>query len=107
MYININSRLFKEDPAKRFSAHSKCSPDIWRQVWHRYKLLGYTKDEAREYLSMILKVQIEPYSFNRWVERTEIYLIAQMALKEGVQQVNSNFFGKHRDFVEKETTKNK
>jgi len=107
MYIDINRNLFKEDPAERFSVYFKCSPDVWRKVWHRYKFLDYTKEEAREYLSMILRVPIEQRPFNRWAERTEVYLKAQIALDKGIKQVNSNFFGKHKDFVENEINKNK
>lgn len=107
MKININSRLFKDDPAKRFSDSFKCDPEVWRRVWQKYKFLDYTRDEAKEYLVLILKVPIHTQRFDRWVERTEIYLKAQIALKDGVQEVSSDFFGKHKDFVEKETTKNK
>jgi len=107
MYVNIRARLFKEDPAKRFATRFKCSPEVWRKLWHRYKILEYTKSEAREYLSIILKIPIDSERFDRWVQRTEIYLRAQIALDEGCKQVNSEFFGKHKDFVEKEITKNK
>ncbi len=107
MYINIKGRLFKKDPCIRFATYFKCHPDVWREVWHKYKILDYTKTQAKEYLIITLKRPVDNKCFNRWIDRTEIYIKAQIAVNKGAKQVDSQYFGKYKDFVEKELTKNK
>lgn len=106
MKINIRKRIFVEDPALRFSRSLHCSPNVWREVWKRYKFLDYTKEEAREYITITLNKKISKKRFNRWVDRTEVYTKAQLILKKDVKEVSSEYFGKLKDFVENQVTKN-
>jgi len=106
MYIDIKKRIFKTDPAKRFAKYHKCDENTWRNVWYKYKMLEYTKNEAKEYLTLLINTPVTHKKFNRWVERTEVYLKSQIAIQKGAITIHTDFFGKHKTFVEKELTKN-
>ena len=106
MIISLDRRLFKEDPVYRFSRSFKCTPDTWRNVWRKHKILDYSEDEAYEYLVFILRVNIRKERFKRWVKRTEAYNKAQVAIKKGATQVKKEYFGNLQEFVLREITKN-
>lgn len=107
MYINIKKLLFTKDPAIRFSVYFKCKESIWREVWKKYKILGFTEKEANAYLTIKINKEIEARRFKRWINRTEVYILAQNAVKSGAKEVNIKYFAPYDEFVRKEIFKNK
>lgn len=104
--VSINRRLFCEDPRKRFARVFNCHFDVWADAWRRYKYLDYSIEESREYLIFILKKPISRIRMKRWIDRTEAYNKAQVALKKGVKEVQEDYFGKLAPMIIREINKN-
>lgn len=45
-------------------------------------------------------VDISEKTIRRWVYRTEIYAQAQKAISKGAQQCDTEYFEKHKDYLE-------
>lgn len=82
------------------------SPNLWREMWYRYKQLRYTENEAYEYLLLVTREPIRKERFQRWLKRTEVYNKAQVAIKSGAKEISPDYFGKFTFFVENEINKN-
>jgi len=113
MIIKIKeSELFTKEPNIRFSVQYKVEPTIWTELWKRYKLLGYSINELREYYELITKKKLHEdndvanFYLTRWIWRTEVFSIAQPAIKKGAETVVSSYFGDYEWDVIKELTKN-
>lgn len=107
MIINIrNSILFTVDPDIRFSKQYGNQPGTLKDIYRRYKILGYTIPELCDFYEMKTGNKSTQKSMKRWIWRTEIYIIALPAINSGAQVVTSAFFKKHEWRVIKEITKN-
>ncbi len=100
------SELFTIDPDLRFARQYGVSKGVWKELWRRNKLLGYTNKELREYFLLKTGKQIAHKSMNRWIMRTEIYSKTKPVLDMGCESLNSNYFEKLEWFVIKELLKN-
>jgi len=106
-FISVTRKLFTEDPATRFAREFDRPADCWRETWRRYKELEYTRDEAYEYLLIAAKCPVRRERFRRWLDRTEVYNLAQVAIRNGIEEMHIRYFGKLGPFVLKELTKNR
>jgi hypothetical protein len=107
MIIKISqSDLFKRDPDIRFAREYGLEKGFWKELWRRYKLLGYTSQELAEYYELKTKRTANLTSIRRWIWRTEIYSIARPAIDMGAQAVNSKLFGQFEQELIKELHKN-
>jgi hypothetical protein len=106
MILNITkSKIFKVDPSIRFSKEYGLPNDVWAEVWRRYKLLGYSNGDLRDYLFLKYARNISFDAMRRWIYRGELYMISKPLLKEGVKCVNSHIFGDWEEYVMNELTK--
>ncbi len=104
--ISMARCIFTDDPAIRFGRTFGTSPDVWRETWRRLRMLDYSNEEAYEYLMFALRRRMRREQFNRWLARTEVYNLAQVALRKGAREVHPYYFGRHTDFVLRELAKN-
>lgn len=93
MIIRLNSKLFTIDPDMRFANEQELPRGFWNDLWRRYKLLGYTPVEIKEYYNLKAKRQTDAITIHRWIFRTEIYFKAQPFVKKGVQVASTEIFG--------------
>lgn len=106
MIIDITqSKLFMTEPDERFSREFNLPRGMWKELWKRYILMGYTQAELREYFFIKTKRQLSEPSVCRWIIRTRIYSITAPVVKMGAKHVNSNIFGDLEPYVLKEMTK--
>lgn len=99
------SEIFYVDPDLRFAKFNHVNNGLWKELWRRYKILGYTKTELAEYFELKTKKTISNQNIKRWIFRTEIYSLTKPMVDKGCEAVNSNFFGDLEWFVIKELTK--
>jgi hypothetical protein len=101
MKVELNHRLFNEDPYKAFSKRYNCHPKLWyeiynqRYVWHQYEV-----PILCEYFKLKTKMDINDRTIRRWIKRTEIYNKAQDAIRKGARVVSYSYFD--RILTEKE-----
>lgn len=106
MLIHINkSKLFTLDPAIRFGREFNVKPEIWKELWRRYKLLSYTVPELVEYLHIKTGRQTNTKTIKRWIVRTEIYGATKLARDKGATTVVSSYFNDLETEVLRELTK--
>jgi hypothetical protein len=100
------SELFTIDPDIRFSNINHVELGLWKEMWRRFKILGYTTKELQEYYELKTKKQISSKSVKRWILRTDIYSRTKPIIDMGCESLNSNFFDELEWFVVKELIKN-
>lgn len=100
------SELFTTDPDIRFSRVNNVSTGLWKELWRRYKLLGYTIQDLEDLYLLKTHKTISRKSLKRWVFRTEIYSKIKPVLDMGCESVNSSYFNELEWFVVKELLKN-
>lgn len=106
MIINITkSRIFTVDPATRFSSEYGLSNKVWYEIWRRYKLLDYTNEELRDYIFVKYIRNLDYKTMYRWINRAEVYTIANPLIKKGVVHVNSSIFNIYEEYVINELTR--
>jgi len=106
MIVDLSkSKLFTVHPDDRFAREYQVPKGVWTELWKRYKLLSYDVPELCEYFLIKTKIKASPRNINRWIIRTELYMIASPVLKLGACHVNSNIFGFFEDIVLDEFTK--
>lgn len=94
MILNITqSKLFTVEPARRFANEHHVSPDIWKELWRRYKFQEYTISELCEIYYIKVGKPIRQRSIRRWIFRMEVYIKTKPMIDKGAQAVNSSFFG--------------
>lgn len=86
------SKLFKVNPDVRFSKEYAVPEGVWTEVWRRYKLMGYSQADIKDYLFIKYARGVSYTTIGRWIVRTEIFSIANPLIKKGVRHVNSEIF---------------
>lgn len=105
MIIDLRkSKLFTDDPAKRFSKTNAVKPKLFEDLMYRYSLQGYTVPDLCIYFHIKVGVPISQRKMHEWIFRHKIYLRAQDALKIGSYIVNTNFFGDLEDRLSRKLT---
>ena len=102
----LKSKLFTIDPAIRFANEYDVDVRLWNDVWRRHTLLGYSNSELCEFIHFKTGRKPKASSIRRWVIRTEIYCLANHAVRMGVRVVQSEYFGKFEQAVLDELMKN-
>ncbi len=97
-----SSKLFTQDPARRFAREYRITEDIWRDLWRRYNLLDYSIPELCEVFYIKVGRPIKRQKMNNWIFKGKIYTLTRDKLKVGIQAVNSTFFGELEERVIKE-----
>jgi len=98
MIVNLKNQIFQIDPDVRFSEVNNVPRGTWTKIWYRYKWLGYSRGECLEYYIIFTKgKRIGAKSFNRWITRSELYLLAQEAIKLKMQDVHISHFGELKE----------
>jgi len=87
------SKLFTKDPAIRFSNQYNVPLNLWKELWKRYKLLGYDVPELCEVFLIKTGNKINNEAMGDWLFKGEIYMMTNDKVKMGVQAVTSEFFG--------------
>lgn len=106
MIINITcSRIFTVDPAIRFAKEYALPQESWNELWRRYKLLGYSNGDLRDYLFIKYARNLKHASMYRWIARGEIYTVTKPLVKLGVEHVNSSIFGDYEEYLMNELVK--
>lgn len=107
MLIHLHkSKLFTQEPAKRFAKEFNVSEKLWIECWLKYKLYDLKIPELCEYIQIKTGRKPSYNSINRWIVRTEIYSISREAYKMGAKTVVSSFFGVYEENVKQELLKN-
>ena len=102
----LKSKLFTIDPAQRFAKEYDVKPKLWNEVWRRHTLLQYSNSELCEFIRIKTGRKPKNGSVKRWIIRTEIYCLANHAMRMGVRVVQSEYFGKFEQDVIDELTRN-
>jgi len=100
------SILFTQDPAVRFSKRYDKPVELWKEIYRRYKIMGYTVEEAGDLYHVKTGSRINSKALRRWIWRSEIYEMSIPVVKRGCEVVKSDFFKHHEDYVVSELTKN-
>lgn len=106
MILNLQDSKFFQDPDPRFAKEHALPLGTWKELWRRYKLLDYSNGDLRDYLFVKFARNLSYNSMERWIVRSEVYVIARPVLERGAIAVNSNIFGIYEQFVLDEVTKN-
>lgn len=107
MIISLKkSILFTRDPDLRFAKEYNLPVGVWRDLWKRYKLYGYTIKDVCDFYEMKTNRKTNYTAMSRWIWRSEIYSKVHPLMNKGVELVTSEFFGNDEDQVIKEITKN-
>jgi hypothetical protein len=99
--------MFKVEPAKRFRDQFGVEEKVWRDLWHKRKMLDYSITECVEWFSLETQKDIGIFSMIRWFDREEIYLRAQVFLARDIDQIDSKLFNEFKTKVEFLLNKNK
>lgn len=108
MLINLTkSKLFTLSPEVRFSKEYGLQPEVWRELWKRHSFHEYNLRDLCDYFELKTNGRkTSPQSMQRWLWRTYVYMKAQGVMKEGVEMVQSEFFGNFEVDVIRELLKN-
>lgn len=107
MIISIRkSILFTVDPDIRFAKEYNLPQGTLKEIYRRYKLLGYTTRELCEFYTMKTGRKTSHDAMSRWMWRTDIYTVTLPAIEKGAEMVNSSIFKENEWKVIKEITKN-
>lgn len=99
------SQLFTTDPAKRFADRYDVPESVWKEMWGRHVLLGYTTAEMAGLYQVLTGKKINKRAVKRWLTRTHIYTLTIPVLKQGTEAVTLEFFGKYQRDVLNEVIK--
>lgn len=101
MKINLDNKVFKEDPYLAFAKRHEASPKLWYEIYNqRYLWHNYEIPILCEYFKLKTKLEINERTIRRWIKRTEVYNHAQRAIKKGVKEVAPHYFDKYVTEVE-------
>ena len=107
MIIRLSeSKLFTTHPSFRFADKYLVSPDIYQELWRRYRLLEYSIPELCEFYYIKVGTPIDKAYMDKWMFRGAVYMKAQEVMKKGVECVNSEFFGDYERRLIEELLKN-
>jgi hypothetical protein len=107
MIINLKqSVLFTVHPDVRFSKEYGIEQGLWREMYRRYKILDYTLVDLGDFYHVKTGKQVTKQTLLRWIWRTDVYYRANAVMEEGVEVVQSEFFGIFEYEVIKELLKN-
>lgn len=101
--IQLNHRIFTEDPHKAFATRYNVSPKLWYEIyntrfmWHQYEI-----PILCEYFKLKTQIDVHERTIRRWIKRTQLYNKAQIAKRRGAREVNTDFF--REEVTEKELT---
>lgn len=99
------SQLFITDPSIRFAKEYGVPHTLWKEMWRRYKDLEYTVADLCDYFELKTKRRPKSNSIRRWLRRSMIYWLANIAIKKGAHAVVSEYFEEYEQDVIKEITK--
>lgn len=106
MIIDLSqSKLFTIDPDIRFAKEYLLPPGTWKELWRRYKLLDYTNGDLRDYLFVKHARNLSFNSMNRWIIRSEIFMLSRPILEKGARMVNSGIFLEYEQYILDELVK--
>lgn len=106
MLIKLHeSKLFKIDPAIRFSQEYRVNQNIWNEVWKRH-LAEYDLEALAGYIVYKTGHRIKTKKLRRWLIKTEIYCRANHIMLMGVRVVHSEYFGIYEKVVLEEVLRN-
>lgn len=106
MLIDLKkSNLFTKDPDKRFCEEYLVPLGTWMELWRRYKMLGYTQADLKDYFFIKYGRSMDFVTIARWIKKNEIYDIAKIVTERGGQMVNTDRFGEYEQYVIDEITK--
>lgn len=88
-----SSKLFTVHPAVRFANTYKISPDIFYDLWRRYRLLDYSMAELCEIYYIKVGKPIKKKKMDEWIFKAKVYFKTEKLVKGGLVSVNSDFFG--------------
>lgn len=107
MIIHLRkSVLFTVSPDKRFAKEHNLPEGFWTEVWRRKVFLEYSNKDICDYYTAKTGRKTTKQAMARWLWRSEVYSRAHTVIVQGVQVVNSDFFGRHEMAVVKELLKN-
>ncbi len=107
MIIDLSqSKFFTQDPDIRFAKEYLLPLGAWKEGWRRYQLLEYTQSDLRDYFFMKYGRRLSWNSLNKWIIKTEVYIVSRPVLERGAKVVNSDIFGKHEQYILEEVTRN-
>lgn len=106
MILDLNRRIFSEDPEARFLAKKVANrkKGLLASLYYRYIDLDYTLDEVAEYYRIKTGHAIARQVVRLWMIHIRIYNRAQEAKDLGIKQVGSQWFGDDAKRVEYEYT---
>lgn len=100
MIIRLDkSKLFTVAPEKRFAKEFNVSETVWRDCWVKYKALQLTVPELRSYIEIRTGRKPSSMSVKRWIDRSEIYVLSNVAKKNGASVVVASYFREYEDVV--------
>lgn len=90
--IELTSPIFKIKPTIKFGETMGVSPFFWENMWYRYKYLGYTRRDLKEWFQLKSGKHISKKTIGRWILRQELYDDAKLAMKAGAKIVTITYF---------------
>lgn len=97
--IELTSPIFKVKPTHKFAETMGVSALFWENMWFRYRWLGYSKRDLKEWFELKAGKPISKKTIGRWVIRQELYDDAHLAVKKGATVVTIHYFRRHIDFI--------
>ena len=98
--IEITSTIFTKKPTILFAETMNVRANTWEIMYYKYKWLGYSKRELKEWFELKYNPQKISYkTIDRYVKRQEIYDDVHFAVKKGVRLVNIHFFKRHQQDI--------
>jgi len=101
-----NSDLFTRDPDRRFSEAQGVRPGVWRDLYRRRKLMGYSVQDIRDFYLVKCGKTISRQAVHDWLWRTDVYAKARPLIAKGARSVASSYFGEHEPTLVKQLTRN-
>ena len=97
--ISITDDIFTKKPTYLFAEKMGVSPLFWENMYLRYKYLGYSKRDLKEWFELKALKPISRKTIYRYIIRQEIYDDAHLAVKKGAKIVTTNYFKRNKRFV--------
>lgn len=97
MLIKLSNHLLKH-PKKHYEEW-EITDEEWKKIVYKRNYLEYTLAETHEYVRVILKKEIPPYTLNRLLTRHFLHIKAQSLINQGESEVDVAYFHPYEKFV--------
>lgn len=97
MIVKLDNILF-QDPM-RICKEWDITEGEFKKILYHFNFLEYRKSDLHEWVKVILKKDIPPYTLNRLLIRNELYRRAEKLLKKGETEINIIHFSPHEAFI--------